>query len=286
MKIFAIYHKDCIDGTTAAAIVLKRFPEAILFPLGHYGNTPEDIDAIVKAAKTAEKIFTVDCAIGAKELLKAGLAVTTIDHHIGIKEEMSAIAKDNPSFTFVFDNEKSGASLSWSYFFPGEPLPEIVKFVEDRDIWKNAFGGDTDAVNNYLFMYMNKPEEVIKFLDAPVEDIKRDGNVISRYAKIIIEHASEGVEPIMVRVGEYIVPFYNIAGFRSEIGNILCEKNGKAVGLFSIDGDKVKISLRSKDGQTPSALDLAKKINGGGHRNDSGAGMTLKELMSSIVAES
>ena len=34
-KVVVIYHKDCIDGTTAAAVVLRRFPEAKLFPLSH-----------------------------------------------------------------------------------------------------------------------------------------------------------------------------------------------------------------------------------------------------------
>jgi hypothetical protein len=36
--VVCIYHKNCIDGTTAAAVVLKRFPSADVVPLRAFLN--------------------------------------------------------------------------------------------------------------------------------------------------------------------------------------------------------------------------------------------------------
>lgn len=282
MKTIAIYHKDCNDGTTAAAVVLKKYPGALLFPLTH-GYYPDEIEEIVKKAKPGDRIFTVDCVMGVKEFLAAGFKVTSIDHHAGIEKEYAELAKTNPSFTFVFDNSKSGASLSWSYFFPNEKMPRIVEYVEDLDLWKWRYGNETKDANNYVFMLANKPEEVAKFFDGQIETLMRDGAVISRYADIMIAESVKNNDPIDVLIGDHTVPLYNITAYKSEAGNELSKARGKAVGLFTIDGSIVKISFRSIEGQKPTALELAKILGGGGHVLASGAGMTLENFTKSIV---
>jgi hypothetical protein len=32
--------------------------------------------------------------------------------------------------------DRSGAGMSWDHFFPGEPRPWFIDYIEDRDIWK------------------------------------------------------------------------------------------------------------------------------------------------------
>jgi uncharacterized protein len=159
MKTIAIYHKDCTDGTTAAAVVLRKFPEAKVFPLSH-GFETHELEAILKEISLGDQIFTVDCVIGVPELLALGHKVTSIDHHIGIKEEMFELSRSNKDFTFIFDNDRSGASLTWITFFPDEKMPEVIKLVEDGDLWKGKYGKDTKDVANYLLKLANKPEEI------------------------------------------------------------------------------------------------------------------------------
>lgn len=280
-KTIAIYHKDCNDGTTAAAVVLRRYPDALVYPLSH-GYRPEEIEEIVSKAAPGDRILTVDCVMGAKEFLAKGFTVTSIDHHIGAKEEYSALAKEDPDFTFIFDNDKSGASLAWTTLFPDEPVPELVRLVEDSDLWRWKYGEDTKALNNIVFMLANKPEEVVKLLDAPLEGFKRDGAVITRYANIMIEDSVKNSDPVTLKVGEHDVPLYNITVYKSEAGNLLATARGQTVGLFTIDGGEVKISFRSLDGHSPSALDIAKALGGGGHVKASGAGMKLEDFLKSI----
>ncbi len=284
MKTIAIYHKDCNDGTTAAAVVLKKYPDALVFPLSHGFDAQDLADIIIKAApKPGDRILTVDCALGAKEFLHNGFAVTTIDHHASAKDEYTALALTNPAFTFVFDNNHSGAALTWITLFPGEPMPEIIKLVEDQDLWTKKYGEDTKSVGNFVFTLMNKPEEVLKLFTASLDGIKRDGGIISKYSQFMIDDMVQGTKAIMVKVGTHIVPFYNITSYKSDCGNILANALDKAVGLFTIDGEKVKISFRCLDKHSPSASDLAITLGGGGHHNAAGAAMPLGDFLTSIV---
>ncbi|HEY0908224.1 MAG TPA: DHHA1 domain-containing protein [Candidatus Paceibacterota bacterium] len=282
MKTITIYHQDCNDGTTAAAVVLKKYPDALVFPLDHDYEQAE-IDQIIAQAKPGDRILTVDCVIGVKEFLAKGFAVTSIDHHASVKDEYTALAASNPAFTFAFDNDHSGSALAWITLFPNQEIPELVRLVEDQDIWRNKYGADTQAVNNFIFTLRDKPEEVAKLFDASLDAIKRDGATISKYSRIMIDDMTDGTEAIMVKVGPHTVPFYNITSYKSDCGNILTNKVDKTVGLFTIDGEKVKISFRCLDRHSPSAADLAVALGGGGHHNAAGAAMPLSDFLKAIV---
>jgi len=280
-KIVAIYHGDCNDGTTAGAVVLKKFPNAQVFPLS-YSSTKEDIDLILNTLDSETEIYTVDCGIGLQEILSKGYKVTTIDHHIGTKEEFENLAKTNPNFTFIFDNNKSGASLSWAYFFPDEPVPELIKYVEDIDLWKLKYGDDSKDINNYISIFRNDPVVVLGYLNGNLDEIKKFGNIISKYNNDEIKNLLE-LEPIKIKIGEYEVSAYNIENYRSEIGNILSKSLSKTAVMFTIDGDKVKFSFRSQEDNIPSALDLASKLGGGGHKKSAGGATSIKNFLEMIV---
>jgi uncharacterized protein len=280
-QTIAIYHKDCVDGTTSAAVLLKKFPGAKTFPLGH-GFEEHELTPILDEAEPGDEIYTVDCGLGAKEFLAKGYKVTILDHHAGAKEEFSALAAENKHLTFIFDNDKSGASLAWAHFFPENPVPEVIKLVEDGDLWKQKYGSVTKDVTNYLFMLVNKPEEIISYFDGSLDDIKKLGSVITKYLELRIDHAVKSTEPVDVDINGHKVPFYNITGDKSAAGNLLAVERSKTVGLFSIDGQKLKISFRSLNEYAPSALDLAKALGGGGHRNASGASMSLEDFVKRI----
>ncbi|HEU5114304.1 MAG TPA: DHHA1 domain-containing protein, partial [Candidatus Paceibacterota bacterium] len=203
-------------------------------------------------------------------------------HHAGIEEEYKALAAANKNFTFVFDNSKSGASLSWSYFFPEEPMPELVKYVEDADLWKWTYGQKSKDANNFLFMLENKPEEMLALFDKPTDSVLGNGSLISRYIGITLDQDLREVEPINIAVGDRVVPFYNITHNKSDAGNSLSKLRDKTVGLFTIKGPTITISFRCLDKHVPSALDLAKALGGGGHRNASGASMRLEDFIRAI----
>lgn len=276
MKTICLYHKDCNDGTTAVAVVMKKYPDTVAFPISH-GYSQEDIAPALAVASAGDRILLVDSALGLSEFLDAGHEVTIIDHHVGIEADIKNLAETNPKVTYIFDNDKSGASLTWATLFPDEPAPDIVRYVEDVDLWKWQLGDDSKHVNNYLYLFQNQPEEVMKMFDQNLDVIKEKGAVITQYADKEIDKVSQTLGQI-IQIGDYSVPAFNITVYESACGNILSGQTGQAVILYTIKGDEVKMSLRSKDDQTPSALDIAKILGGGGHRNASGAKMSLGDF--------
>jgi oligoribonuclease NrnB/cAMP/cGMP phosphodiesterase (DHH superfamily) len=280
-KTVALYHKDCNDGTTAAAVVLSKFPESKCFPVAYNYNL-EQIQNIIKEIDSETAVYTVDCGIGAKEILNAGFKVTTIDHHIGAKEEFEFLAKENSNFTFIFDNTKSGASLTWSYFYPEKEIPELVKLVEDSDLFIHKYGQNSLCVHSYLSIFQNMPEKVIPLLSSDLSEVKNIGSFIVQYIKKKMDEQLEFL-PINIRVGEHLVPVYNIATtYKNNVGNIFSKKLNKTIGVFNITGGSVKISFRGVAGQKPDALTLAKILGGGGHETASSATIPLKKFIQMI----
>ncbi len=283
-KIVCIYHKNCTDGTTSAAVLLKKFSDCKLFPLGH-NYKEEDINQILEETHENTIVYIVDFSLkpdDLEKLLKKAKKVVNIDHHIGVKETLEQFAKKYPNFEFVFDNNSSGASLTWKYFF-GEPVPWLIKYVEDKDIWKWEFGEDTKYVDAFLIMLTDKPDEIKDLIDGNIDKVKENGRLISGFIDYLIDRFVENVNPTYIKIDNYIVKAFNTGLFQSEIGNILSKKYNEPVALFSINGDFVKISFRSVEGQGLTALQLAKALGGGGHKHAAGAGISLTEFCNMVI---
>lgn len=280
--IVGIYHKNCTDGTAAAAILLRKFPDIKLFPLVH-SHTEDDLEHIHRVAGEGGEIYFVDFAAGVEEFLDKGHDIIVLDHHIGIKEKMEKLADENKKLTYIFNNDKSGASLAWSYFFGNEKEPEIIKYIEDSDLWTGNYGDDTKYVTNYLSMFTNSPEQMLKFIESDITEIKEKGEIIAQYADNQIDRLTESIQEIKLRIGEFIIPAYNITIYESSVGNKLSKIHDKAVAMFTIKGDSVNFSFRGEDDNNPTALELAKLIGGGGHKNAAGANIPLKDFLNMII---
>lgn len=285
MKTVCVYHKNCTDGTTSAAVVLLKYPDAILFNFDH-NYKEEDVNNLLSEIDEETTVYIVDFALKPEDLqklLSKAKQVINIDHHISVKDYLEKYSKQYKNFKFVFDNSSSGASLTYKYLFD-ENVPMLIKYVEDKDIWKWEFGEETKYINDYLFLFTNKPEKIKEILQSyQIEDILNKGKIINEYTSYIINSFVEKSKDLFVKIGDYKVRAYNTGLFQSEIGNILSTKFDQAVCLFSINGDYVKLSFRSLDSHNPSALDLAKLLNGGGHRNAAGASVSITEFCSMLL---
>ncbi len=280
-NITCIYHKDCIDGTTAAAVVLKKFPNAHVFPLAH-GCTQADIQEILDVTSLEGHIYIVDSAIGLSEIVSQGYTVTVIDHHISEYERVAEFAKMHPSVTYIFDNAKSGASLTWAYFFPNEPALDLITHVEDNDLWTQKYPDATEFVANYLSLERNNPHRIRELFEENIEEIKKHGEILSVYIRSEIDRLILA-EPLNFIAGEYTFPIYNITDHQTVCGNILARQRDVAVGMYTILGDEVKFSFRSLDTHEPSALMLAEILGGGGHKKAAGARIPLHDFVKNII---
>ncbi len=285
-NVICIYHKNCTDGTTAAAVLLTKFPECKLFPLDH-NYKEEDLENILKEIDKNSVVYIVDFSLregDTEKIIKKAKKVINIDHHIGVKERLEELSKKFPNFEFIFDNNRSGASLTWIYFYGEKNIPEIIKLVEDKDIWTWKYGEKTKYANSYLIILTDKPEKVKEYiLNNNIDEIIKNGKIISEFTDYLINNFIERVREINIKIGQYTVKGWNTGLFQSEIGNILSTNLKQAVVLFSISGENVKFSFRSTEGNSPTALELAKILGGGGHKHASGASVSLKEFCNMIL---
>lgn len=285
MKTLCVYHKNCTDGTTAAAILLMKHPDCFVLPLDH-NYKEEDFNNLLSQVDGETRVYIVDFSLkpqDLKEILARAKEVINIDHHISARDMLSMFTKQYENFKLVFDNAASGASLTYRYMF-GDDVPDIVKYVEDKDIWKWEFGEETKYVNDYLFLFTNQPEKIKDIIQKEdIKNIMEKGKIISEYTNYLINTFVEKAKDLFIKIGDYKVRAYNTGLFQSEIGNILSTKFDQAVCLFSINGDYAKLSFRSLDHHNPSALDLAKLLNGGGHKNAAGASVSLTEFCNMLL---
>ena len=147
--VTVLYHADCPDGFGAAYAAWLRFGSAAGYRAMHHGEPWE------MAEIAGHDVYILDFSFP-PDLLEAiaGLAtsVTQIDHHASARQPWaSRLTKaddgresfSHPALplTVIFDLDKSGARLAWEYFSPLQPVPLLLRHIEDMDLWRFALPG-------------------------------------------------------------------------------------------------------------------------------------------------
>ena len=251
----ASYGNDARDAALLAVEDLRKTQKSLEVELLFEDSQSEDLQAVNSAKKLLEK---------------AG-EVINIDHHVGAEEKLRALDAQYENFTYVFNNNRSGASLAWEYFYGRKTIPELVLLVEDGDIGKFEFPDKTKWSGGVLMPLMNQPAKVLELFEKPIQTILSEGKVTTDFMDFLIEMYCARNEPISLRIGEHTVVAYNanfnVERMRSTLGHILVEKHHATVALFRISRDEVAFSFRGLDAVEPSALALASMLGGNGHLN-------------------
>jgi oligoribonuclease NrnB/cAMP/cGMP phosphodiesterase (DHH superfamily) len=138
-----IYHGACRDGWCSAWVFHRRHPDAEFFA-GFYGDVPSPPDC------TDRDVVLLDFSYPADVLLKMAheaRSVLILDHHKTAEAALSNI--HHPKVRVLFDMNRSGAGLTWDYYYPNEPRIPLVDYVEDRDLWRHALP-ESEVVNAYI----------------------------------------------------------------------------------------------------------------------------------------
>lgn len=186
----------------------------------------------------------------------------------------------------VFDNERSGAGISWDYFFsrgtcedcgardghqPGcaWSRPWFIDYVEDRDLWRYALP-ESRAVNAFLGAVPFEFEAWDELLKMPLADAVKAGEAIR--TKIRQYAAEVGKNAFRIEIdGHKDVPLVNAPQCDvSELLETLMDSTGSPIAMaWWQRADRVfQYSLRSRGDIDVSAI--AKAHGGGGHKNASG----------------
>lgn len=289
-KTICVYHGNCADGFTAAWVVRERWlnkvaadtemklptePEPIFYA-GVY-QKPVDLEDF-----KGNHVIIVDFSYP-REYMQAicevAQSVTWIDHHKSAIIDMEGFVWNN--FEAFTDLERSGAGLTWDYYFPGEARPALIDLVEDRDLWKFKYT-DTRDIAAYIFSFVYDFKQWSKFaVDLEYND--RVDLAVQQGKAIERKHFKDIDEllPICtrhIRIAGHIVPCANLPyTMVSDAGHILAERNPTLFGICYYDGMSGRnFSLRSVEGGMDVSL-IAKQYGGGGHAKAAGFRVSLED---------
>ena len=277
-----IYHgRGCPDGF-AAALAAWLFYEgkAELLGLDH-GQVQSVADL---PALEGRAVYILDFAF-APELLREVEAraakLVLLDHHKSAAEKLTGFACR--CGVVHFDMGKSGSRLAWEFFHPDRALPDLVRFVEDRDIWVWQYP-ESAAFLAALDMEpfeLERWAQIASFDAEQLTGFMARGHAMDEKFNKLAADIAEGAEPIVFN-GERGLMVNAPGAFHSLVGEMLSKKSGTYALLWVAGaGGAVKVGLRSQRGY--DCIPLAESMGGGGHAQACGfrlGAARLPELLS------
>lgn len=264
-----IYHGNCTDGFGAAYAAWKLLGDRAEYHAAKYGAPTPNM--------SGKNVVVLDFSYDnttTKRLMKEAKSFFIIDHHKSAMIELHDVTCTR------FDMNHSGAMLAWKFFHPGKDAPRLIKFIEDRDLWKweipysKEFSAAFDMVP-FDFEEFSKFED-----DSAVDDAIKRGSYILAYSKTVISKIAKHASSRQVDGKEVLV--VNSPHWMSEIGNALSPKCDYAlIWYYDHASRQVKVSLRAHH-EDADVSEVAKKYGGGGHRKASGFALPADVSIESI----
>ncbi len=261
IKVF--YHGGCPDGFGGAFSAWKKFSDNAEYFSVSYGKP-------VPADPTGAEVYFIDCCYTQEvmdDIVSKAKSVTVLDHHEGTQKIVESMPQ------YVFDNDRSGSTIAWGYFHPDVPTPQLLKYVEDDDLFRFA-DPDTHAVVSYLsvqpftFEYW---DEVMQKLEDPAtrEEFISKIRTFGEYFEMLAEFATEHVK--LVSFEGYEVTFATAHPFKpmkSLVGNLLAKKHPPFALVVTAHPEGYGVSIRGDGSVDVSAI--ARKYGGNGHHDSAG----------------
>jgi hypothetical protein len=284
MRRVCFYHAGCPDGFGAAWAVWRAWgPEGEYRPRGHD-------DALRAQDLAGSEVVFADIAppnAALRQLAERATRVAVLDHHVSALERFQADPELGPALAarghlIRFDLEHSGAVLAWQHFHPEAPLPPILAYVEDQDLWRWQLP-DSEAVNAAIHSRPRRFDVWDELAKAPLERLVAEGQPVVRAQRIEVERALQNAHP--VTVGGLRLEAVNALFQRALIGHELASRRtfGAPCGMvYRLTGQRVDCSLYSIGDFDVSRM--AAHYGGGGHRNAAGFHVALVDWTDRFVA--
>lgn len=266
-----IYHKNCRDGFGAALAAYHCLDERAHYVACQYGEDPPSVEA-------DSDVYILDFSFSKLQLVKlAGecRSVVVIDHHKTALQQLLGIPTPPApgavigahSLYAMFDMQKSGAVLAWEYFNPEERVPELLYYVQDRDLWqwKLPCSREVSAGLEMLPMDFEAWQAYLR----DTSGLAEIGATVLRYKQTIVDAALKSVGAI--NLGGRTVLVTNTPVLISETCEAILLKWGGVAGCYFDTAEDTRVySLRSHDPDGPDVSEIAKKYGGGGHKHAAG----------------
>ena len=260
-KTVLLYHAGCPDGFGAAWAFWRKYGDSMEYiPVSH-GTDPPNVKGC--------DVFIADFCYKRPVMLQMKEdtnSLIVLDHHKSSQEECGDLEFCS------FDMDHSGAFLAWDHLFSDGNVPLLIRYVDDRDLWKWKLDSTEEilsAVDSFERTFENwdmlhgflYAEESVRW-----KRVKTMGEGILQYKKNLIKSLMRNA--YRANIMGKVVPIINIPFFQSEVAAELALMADYAAAYY-FDGEAYRFSLRSKEGGDDVSL-IAAKFGGGGHKNASG----------------
>lgn len=286
-----IYHSPCDDGFGAAWAAWKRWGDEPIYYAATYGKPAPNV--------TGLNVLIVDFSYKRAELeamAQQAASIVILDHHKTAKAELEQFQNfaDHPErFTLetvtsmigdlqrggypavacLFDMERSGARMTWDFCHPGKEAPQLIRFIEDRDLWRFQL-----AYSRAFSLWLRSHRYDFALWDSLADQAENAIGVVMTQACAIETFYDQKIMEIVgtarwLPINNITVPVANCTGaFASDVAHLLLIKHPEAAFAATYydrgDGSRT-YSLRSEDERDDVSFH-AKRYGGGGHRNAAG----------------
>lgn len=270
MNPLVIYHANCADGFTAAWLAHRFYDGKVDFHPGVYQEPPPPVDG--------RRVLLLDFSYKTsilREMAQRAEAILILDHHKSAQEDLANIpTPDNNAGTIsaIFDMERSGAQITWDYFWGNTPRPKLVDYTADRDLWQFKFPNSREVnayifSRDYTFANWDYLEVVLELNFNGV--VEMGGAIAIKHDKDIRELLKVVTRPMVI--GGLRMPVANLPyTMGSDAGNVLASSSELGVAGYYYDTPTHRVfGLRS----TPTGPDvsiIASSYGGGGHAHAAG----------------
>lgn len=274
-----IAHDNCVDGFTAAWIAERslsqerRVAPEVLFV--SYGSEPPDV--------RGRDVYVLDFSYPRETMIRMheeARSLVVLDHH-----KTAAEALEGLDFA-TFDMDKSGAMLAWEHFYPNSPPTRLVEYVMDRDLWLNERENTRAATAHIQSTEKTMSNwDQLQFAYSFDSVVVPSGWAILRYRAQLVESILQDVKVFAVVTGatdgELEFESIGVVSAPGMLASDVCHAilgrsfDGRgpvtiAAAHYTLNDERLKFSLRSKNGEGPDVAKIAKKFGGGGHKHASG----------------
>lgn len=255
--ITVLHHADA-DGFGAAYALWKTFDQEAKFIPVQYGQPVPELPEETDCLYIVDFSYDRETTLALSRRFGVG-SIVVIDHHKTAEKELAGL------MFAEFDMNKSGAVLAWEHSKPFQPVPPILRYVQDRDLWKFELP-HSEEVNLYIAS-LPWDFEVWDRFDLPTA--VEAGKAIKAFRDNQIKTAFRDAR-VMDFFG-HTVPVVNCSANISEVGHDLLKAypNAPFAVMYCDRGDGQRsYSLRSRGDF--DVAELCREHGGGGHKAAAG----------------
>lgn len=263
MKTF--FHGTDMDGKCSGAIVRKYYGDEMEYIPYNYEEFP--FDSIEKD----ELVILVDCSCDFNKLLEITKNIIWIDHHITAINQYEHL-----NILGLRRDGTAACELCWEVFYSEIDMPLVVKLLGDYDVWKFAYGEDTNKLQTGIRLYDTSVDskEWDRWLNPklyPLAEINK-GEIALRYR----DNYYEG----LIKAFSFFAEFEGYKAVCCNAGSVSSQlfdsvkEDYDIMMPFVFNGKEWVVSLYTK--KDINVGEIAKKYGGGGHAK--AAGFRCSEL--------